>query len=489
MDNLSLLDANKPEKVKNALNELIDYKNGATELPNITAEKLGLGKVDNTRDMEKPVSTPQKNYIDSVNEKNVKLENSTPQTIDSDIVLDENRTLYGKRGNNTDEVLIGIKNEGGYEAVKVGSKNIPLKIQHSVKDINDVEVSKNPKITIKDEDGTEEEDNLALSSDLQTLKNQLETKVSEKDNTKVDKTVLAGAETANGVVTDVDGDCFLNAQIDDMKLVLKVRSIADGALLKETSIPIKLASALTRGLMSKEHVAALNGLVSKVASLEGQNARYFYTESSTPTQTEIDAFVQAQGKEAPYTGVAVVVGNTYHIWHYYENDNIGWRDDGVDTVTMATNTLLGIVKGSELAGKIYIETDGSMSLVGYDNLTSKISSIINSQITAISFASGTDNGTIKCTITINGVNSTVDNIPVKGLGTAAYHNDAEYARANHTHSNYLTEHQDISGKENNSNKVTILTDKTSTTKYPSNKAVVDYVDSVLGNIETLLSEV
>jgi hypothetical protein len=489
MDNLSLLDANKPEKIKNALNELIDYKNSATEIPNITAEKLGLGKVDNTSDKDKPVSTLQKEYIDEVNKKNVKLESSTPQPIDSDIILKEDKALYGERGNDTTEKIIGIKNENGYEAVMVGSKNIPLKLHHSVKDINDVEVSKNPIITIKNKDDTEEEDNLALTSDLQDLKTQLETKVSEKDNTKVDKTVLAGAETANGVVTDVEGDNFLNAQIDDMKLVLKVRSISDGALLKEVNIPIKLASTLTRGLMSKEHVSTLNDLVSKVASLEGQNARYFYTESSSPTQLEIDAFVQAQGKEAPYTGIAVVVDDTYHVWHYYENDNIGWRDDGVDTVSMATNTLLGIVKGSEIAGKIYVESDGSMSLVGYDNLVAKISSLEDSEIESISFAEGTENGTIKCTLTIGGTATTIDNIPVKGLGTAAYHNDAEYAKVNHTHSNYLTEHQDISGKENSSNKVSNITDKTSTTQYPSNKAVVDYVDSVLGNVETLLSEV
>lgn len=256
---------------------------------------------------------------------------------------------------------------------------------------------------------------------------------------------------------------------------------------KSEDVTLPLATNSKSGLMSSADVNAISDLKGRVENLEGKTTRLLYDENENPTTEQINTFVEKAGYTSPFEGIAVVVDKTFHIWHYYEN--IGWQDDGVDTVTMATNTLLGIVKGSELAGKIYIETDGSMSLVGYDNLTSKISSIINSQITAIAFASGTDNGTIKCTITINGVNSTVDNIPVKGLGTAAYHNDAEYARANHTHSNYLTEHQDISGKENNSNKVTILTDKTSTTKYPSNKAVVDYVDSVLGNIETLLSEV
>lgn len=46
---------------------------------------------------------------------------------------------------------------------------------------------------------------------------------------------------------------------------------------------------------------------------------------------------------------------------------------------------------------------------------------------------------------------------------------------NHTHSNYLTSHQDITGKEDKTNKSpSITTDTGSTTKYPTVKAVEDY---------------
>lgn len=46
-------------------------------------------------------------------------------------------------------------------------------------------------------------------------------------------------------------------------------------------------------------------------------------------------------------------------------------------------------------------------------------------------------------------------------------------------------------KENVSNKVSAITnnDKTSTDLYTSVKATVDYVDGIVGNIETLLSQV
>ena len=51
----------------------------------------------------------------------------------------------------------------------------------------------------------------------------------------------------------------------------------------------------------------------------------------------------------------------------------------------------------------------------------------------------------------------------------------KFASINHTHSNYLTSHQDISGKEDVSNKSSsISTDTGSTSKYPTVKAVEDY---------------
>uniref|UniRef100_UPI0025D0AA9F pyocin knob domain-containing protein n=1 Tax=uncultured Methanobrevibacter sp. TaxID=253161 RepID=UPI0025D0AA9F len=47
----------------------------------------------------------------------------------------------------------------------------------------------------------------------------------------------------------------------------------------------------------------------------------------------------------------------------------------------------------------------------------------------------------------------------------------QVARGDHTHSNYLTSHQDISGKENTSNKVTSISSSSTDTQYPSAKAV------------------
>lgn len=370
MENLSLIDVNKPEKLKTTLNELINYKNNAQEIPNITAETLGLGNVDNTRDVDKPLSTPQKEYVDKENEKNVKLESDKLQEVESDIMLGNGKTLYLKRGNDTRQEVANITNDDGYEYLNVGSPSVPLRLKHSTVDINNATVSKNPAVQITDEDGTITEENVAFISDIE-----------EATYNKIDKDVLKNSETANGIVTAVEENYATDTNVDEFGLRISVRNISSGVLISETIIPFKLASILSRGLMSKEDVTTLNNLVTKVASMDGKTSRYIYTDSKNPTAEEIDAFARVYGNEEPYSGVAIVVDKTYHIWHYYENDDIGWKDDGADTVTQATNTTLGIVLGSTDDGKITIETDGTMSVVGWDTLVAKVNSLQDTSTT------------------------------------------------------------------------------------------------------------
>ncbi len=52
----------------------------------------------------------------------------------------------------------------------------------------------------------------------------------------------------------------------------------------------------------------------------------------------------------------------------------------------------------------------------------------------------------------------------------------------HEHSQYLTQHQDISGKENNSNKVTSISSSSTDTQYPSAKCVYDAINNAIGSV-------
>lgn len=134
----------------------------------------------------------------------------------------------------------------------------------------------------------------------------------------------------------------------------------------------------TPGLMTSEDLNALNTLKSKVENLEGKTTRLLYTESTNPTKEDVNTFVIGLGYSAPFEGIAVVINQTYHIWHYYSNNNIGWKDDGQDTVSAFTNDVAGIIKGSgEVEGKVYAESDGTGSVNGWDALTTKINNHID----------------------------------------------------------------------------------------------------------------
>lgn len=404
MEKINLLDVNKPEKLKDKVNELVDAANTKYEDLTTTKADLGLENVDNTSDADKPVSASQQKYIDDLDAQNVKLASQQTQTLSSDIEFNEGKKLLVRRGDNTTHNAVSLSNDTGSERLNVGSPELPIKFAHSTEDINGLQAPRNPEIDIKESDGTIRQEKIAFLSDV----------------TQFD--AMNGAETVNGVVTDVTGRGLSDALLDEMALIISVRSIITGDLIKTISYPIKLASTLSRGLMSKEQVDTLNTLTSRVAGLEGKQARYLYSASENPTKADIEDFVTEMGLST-YAGVTIVVEYNSHHWHYYENDEIGWRDDGVDTVAQATNDgVLGIVLGSEETGKVYVESDGTMSLVGFDEVKNKADAAVSS----VSVAAGTQNGTIKLVVVQGGKTFAYDNIPVKGLGTMAYANASNY---------------------------------------------------------------
>ena len=81
-------------------------------------------------------------------------------------------------------------------------------------------------------------------------------------------------------------------------------------------------------------------------------------------------------------------------------------------VQMATNQSLGIVKGSSTDGKIFVETDGSMSLKGYDTLVSK-DATHDSKISTLETGLGNANARIDATNT-NVANNAADIVTANG---------------------------------------------------------------------------
>lgn len=142
---------------------------------------------------------------------------------------------------------------------------------------------------------------------------------------------------------------------------------------------INLVNESTAGLMSTGDYKTLRDLSARVGNLEGKTTRLLYTEKTDPSAEDIQNFIDSFTNEhleseykSPYEGLTVVIDETFHIWRYYENDNIGWRDDGVDSVHQFTNETKGIILGSTQEGKIYAETDGTGSVNGWSNLVNNV---------------------------------------------------------------------------------------------------------------------
>ena len=139
---------------------------------------------------------------------------------------------------------------------------------------------------------------------------------------------------------------------------------------KTDSVLLPLASDAESGLMSSADYASIRDLQSRMNRVENRASKLFYEDTMFPTAEEINAFVEEHGFAAPFEGISVLVEDTHHIWHYYEN--AGWIDDGIDIVDQFTNATLGVIKGSSAIGKIYAETDGTGSVNGWDVLVGRV---------------------------------------------------------------------------------------------------------------------
>lgn len=150
-------------------------------------------------------------------------------------------------------------------------------------------------------------------------------------------------------------------------ITLSRRNIKTGATdTNSTTIPI--ANAVNAGLMTPESVTALQQLGTRVSALENTNIHLLYDEDLRPTPADIRQFVINEGytDTTQWVNITVDVLGSTNVWRYFDATH-GWTEQ-VPVVARATNTTLGIVKGSQTDGKIYVEDDGTLSVNGWNDL-------------------------------------------------------------------------------------------------------------------------
>ena len=173
---------------------------------------------------------------------------------------------------------------------------------------------------------------------------------------------------------------------------------------------LPVVSRTQAGIMSASVYAAMEDVIanntSRIGVLEQSATTYDISGlvSADPTNAEISAAFQQKYPNIPIQpGIRVADYNNAHFWQYGNNM---WILLTQINVNVATNESLGIVKGSNIDGKVFVETDGSMSLKGYDALVSK-DATHDSKINTLEVGLGNANARIDATNT-NVANNAAD---------------------------------------------------------------------------------
>jgi|GEM_PF-1211941 len=162
---------------------------------------------------------------------------------------------------------------------------------------------------------------------------------------------------------------------------------------------IPIASANVTGLVPKETMAAVTSLATRVSALEQSTIRYSVAIPEEPTQPELQALYEAASGnigEAP-DGTRLVDPSTGVAYEWFASSDT-WYASTPPAVSLATQLRPGIVQGSPdpaeepgnpnaVYGKIYVEDDGTMSLLGWDMTQAELANLDN-RILTISLTPG-----------------------------------------------------------------------------------------------------
>lgn len=227
------------------------------------------------------------------------------------------------------------------------------------------------------------------ASERDTADTNLQTQITNNDTdiSNLQSTKLDSSKADKNVVSGVT----VSANDDNVNVVRAYVNLSTQVTSSDAET-FPLANDATAGLMSKADYSQIRDNKARIEQLEGQNVRLTYTTSTSPTASQIETFVKAEGytDTSKWIYIGVVVSGTNHIWRYYTN-TATWTDIGVDTVNQFTNSIAGIIKGSATAGKVYAETDGTGSVYGWDNLNTSVSNNTSAISTETSARESADN--------------------------------------------------------------------------------------------------
>ena len=230
-----------------------------------------------------------------------------------------------------------------------------------------------------------------------------------------------GPETVTGTIQYrlKDIDTKLPTAIKEVEMIADASTVTHksthiSGTTESDALPV--VSREQAGIMSASVYSAMEDVIanntSRISVLEQSAPTYDISGlvGPNPTNAEISAaFTQKYPNVPIQAGLRAADYDNAHFWQYGKNT---WIMLTQIDVQMATNQSLGIVKGSSNDGKIFVETDGSMSLKGYDALVSK-DATHDSKINTLEVGLGNANARIDATNT-NVANNAADIVAANG---------------------------------------------------------------------------
>ena len=232
------------------------------------------------------------------------------------------------------------------------------------------------------------------------------------------------------------------------------------------SITLPVASGSQAGVINTSTYNAIQENSQNIDAILG-GAVAISNLPAEPTQAELTtAWQTATGLTTLINGARIFDNTNQKNWTYYTNTTAWYATNasGSTTVSTATNTSLGIVKGDATTdGKAFVEADGSLSINGWDQITngvadalSDIASLQTQKVDKIADKGLSTND--YTTAEKNKLSSIEAGAEVNAPNTVI---DASYV---HTDNNYTTTEKDKLAGLSNANNATITITQGGTTK-------------------------
>lgn len=207
--------------------------------------------------------------------------------------------------------------------------------------------------------------------------------VTDLDNLSTSVDGLTGRlETAENTISElqdyadktVQTDTKLGTDLSSTVTLIKTTDSLAASQPTDTEIPLPVASESQAGVISADTFKQIMDNASKIEVILG-NSTVVPTLPADPTDQQItDAYKEATGQTEVPNGAKVTGpdGKTYiynattQKWETYSEGG------GAIEVSPFTNTAAGTIKGSDVDGKVFAESDGTGSVKGWDTVKADI---------------------------------------------------------------------------------------------------------------------